>query len=76
MVRVELPAHLRTLAGVAREVSLDVPAGDRQVCDQSAPQRGRPTAYVCVDYACRLPTTDREAFAAQLDERASTPGER
>ena len=26
MVRVELPAHLRTLAGVAREVSLDVPA--------------------------------------------------
>ena len=26
MVRVELPAHLRTLAGVAYEVSLDVPA--------------------------------------------------
>jgi hypothetical protein len=25
MVRVELPAHLRTLAGVALEVSLDVP---------------------------------------------------
>lgn len=26
MVRVELPAHLRTLAGVALEVSLDVPS--------------------------------------------------
>jgi uncharacterized protein YyaL (SSP411 family) len=40
-----------------------------------ARQGGRPTAYVCVDYACRLPTTDRKAFVAQLDERASTPGE-
>jgi uncharacterized protein YyaL (SSP411 family) len=34
------------------------------------------TAYVCVDYACRLPTTDRDAFAAQLDERASPSGVR
>jgi sulfur-carrier protein len=25
MIRVELPAHLRTLAGVSREVTLDVP---------------------------------------------------
>jgi len=32
---------------------------------------GRATAYVCENYACRLPTTDREAFAAQLDERAT-----
>jgi uncharacterized protein len=30
-------------------------------------QGGRATAYVCVDYTCRLPTTDPEAFAAQLD---------
>ena len=37
---------------------------------------GVATAYVCVDYACRLPTTDPKAFAAQLDERASTAGER
>jgi uncharacterized protein YyaL (SSP411 family) len=43
-----------------------------------APQGGRATAYVCVDYACRLPTTDRAAFAAQLDERAAVaaPAER
>jgi hypothetical protein len=26
MIRVELPAHLRTLAGVGREVALDLPA--------------------------------------------------
>jgi uncharacterized protein len=40
-----------------------------------ARQGGHPTAYVCVDYACRLPTTDRRAFVAQLDERAFIPGE-
>ncbi len=32
------------------------------------PQGGQPTAYVCVDYACRLPTTDPEVFASQLDQ--------
>ncbi len=30
---------------------------------------GKATAYVCVNYACRLPTTDRVAFVTQLDER-------
>jgi uncharacterized protein YyaL (SSP411 family) len=33
------------------------------------PMQGRATAYVCLNYACRLPTTDLAAFAAQLDER-------
>jgi hypothetical protein len=33
------------------------------------PDHGRATAYVCVNHACRLPTTDLRAFAAQLDER-------
>ena len=28
---------------------------------------GKPTAYVCENYACRLPVTDAEALAAQLD---------
>ena len=41
-----------------------------------APQHGKATAYVCVNYACRLPTTDRAAFAAQLDERPAPAGER
>ena len=31
------------------------------------PLEGRAAAFVCVDYACRLPVTDADAFAAQLD---------
>jgi uncharacterized protein len=32
-------------------------------------QHDRATAYVCVDYACRLPVTEPKVFAAQLEER-------
>ena len=32
-----------------------------------ARQNGRATAYVCVGYSCRLPTTDLTTFAAELD---------
>jgi uncharacterized protein YyaL (SSP411 family) len=31
------------------------------------PQAGRATAFVCVNHSCRLPTSEPEAFAAQLD---------
>jgi len=41
-----------------------------------ARQNGKATAYVCVDYACRLPTTDANVLAAQLEDRPSNPGER
>jgi hypothetical protein len=33
-------------------------------------QGGRATAYVCVGYSCRLPTTDAREFGAQLDAAA------
>jgi uncharacterized protein YyaL (SSP411 family) len=36
-----------------------------------APRDGKATVYLCVDYACRLPTQDLATFTAQLDERAS-----
>ena len=29
---------------------------------------GRPTAYVCRDFACRLPVTDADALAAELEQ--------
>jgi hypothetical protein len=53
-------AHQKALARLAPFVAPLVPQG------------GRATAYVCVDLACRLPTTDPRAFAAQLDGRTST----
>ena len=34
------------------------------------PIAGRPTAFVCVNHACRLPVTEPEAFAVQLDDEA------
>jgi uncharacterized protein YyaL (SSP411 family) len=33
--------------------------------------KGRPTAYVCRDFACRLPVTDADALAEQLREVAA-----
>jgi uncharacterized protein YyaL (SSP411 family) len=41
-----------------------------------APQGGRATAFVCVDYACRLPVTHPEDFAARLAEATAPSQER
>ena len=35
-----------------------------------APLHGTATAYVCIQYACRLPATDPLSFAAQIDDFA------
>jgi uncharacterized protein YyaL (SSP411 family) len=32
---------------------------------------GRPTAYLCRDFVCRLPVTSADALRAQLDEAAA-----
>jgi uncharacterized protein YyaL (SSP411 family) len=34
---------------------------------------GRPTAYLCRDFACRLPVTDPEALRAEFERAASHP---
>ena len=50
-------AHQKALAQLAPFVAALVP------------QHGIATAYVCEDYACRLPTTNPQDLAARLDER-------
>ncbi len=55
----------RVLVGV--EDPADPPLQDSPLLEQRVMQDGRPTAYVCENYACQLPVTDAAAFAAQLD---------
>ena len=45
----------------------DPPLKDSPLLEQRVMQDGRPTAYVCENYACQLPVTDAQALAAQLD---------
>ncbi len=57
-----------------RELLLVVPPGARGKWERLAPFAaaltpvgGAATAYICTNYACRLPVTDPEAFAEMLD---------
>ena len=54
----------RVLVGVADPA--DPPLPDSPLLEQRVMQDGRPTAYVCENYACQLPVTDAAALAQQL----------
>ena len=64
-------------------VRVTVPPGDAQVrLSARAPfigsmrqVDGKPTAYVCANFACREPVTDPSALEAQLDMTAAGAGE-
>ena len=64
-------------------VRVTVPPGDAQArLSERAPfigsmrqVDGKPTAYVCANFACREPVTDPSAFEAQLDMTAAGVGE-
>jgi len=45
-----------------------VGAGRRRVLEGKRPLDGRPTAWVCRDYACRQPVTDPAELARELDD--------
>jgi uncharacterized protein YyaL (SSP411 family) len=66
--------RLRTVAD-RRYLPQTVIAGCQQTSDDGPallegrePVEGRPTAFLCQDFVCRLPTTDPERLDAQLNE--------
>jgi len=72
-----LRAMLRIVRGGfhPRTVTLFRPAGDASPIaaiapwtEEHVPREGRPTAYLCHDFACRAPTTDPEELRSQLEE--------
>lgn len=60
--RRHLPASVRVTAGPGVGASFTPLLEDRPLVD------GRPTAFVCERFACKLPVTDAGALAAQIDE--------
>jgi hypothetical protein len=64
-----LPSAVRAIAPAGAGGELTPLLEGRTLVD------GRPTAYVCEHFACRLPVTDPEALRAEID-RAAGSGER
>jgi len=61
------------LAVFSKRAALRPAEGDTEVplLEDRTMQDGRPTAYVCRDFACRLPVTDPDALTEQLREVAA-----
>jgi uncharacterized protein YyaL (SSP411 family) len=73
----------RGLAGVASDgfrpnlvlaVAADPSASAVPLLEGRIPIDGRPTAYLCRDFACRLPVTDPDALRELLTAAAAPPG--
>ncbi|MEO6797926.1 MAG: thioredoxin domain-containing protein [Candidatus Dormibacter sp.] len=78
----ETPEEGRPLLGVTRRrylPNLVVAGGSGRdvhplpLLEDRPPLEGRPTAYLCEDFVCQLPTTDPNALAAQLDRISAAP---
>ena len=69
------PASSRATAGrnLVVAVSADPDASAVPLLAGRTMIDGRPTAYLCRNFACRLPVTDPAALAAEVERPASMP---
>ncbi|MCI0850384.1 MAG: thioredoxin domain-containing protein [Chloroflexi bacterium] len=65
LLRTAYTRYLPNRAIAGADAPVDRPA--TPLLEERALVDGKPTAYVCENYTCQQPVTDREALAAQLD---------
>ena len=63
-------AYLPNKVVAGRDPDDDEAGGLIPLLAQRTAREGKPTAYVCVQYACQTPTTDPEELARQLDQQS------